>query len=55
MPCLESSNHLRDVLLGLVENNDFGRRRDECQNVTNGIDQNLVAPIGRNCYRYGDG
>jgi hypothetical protein len=43
------------VLLGLVENDDFGWRWDKSENVTNGVDQNLVAAIRWNCYRYGDG
>src|SRR5215475_2193525 len=55
MPCLESSSHLWDVLLGLIENNNFGRRRDESENMANGVDQNLVAPISWNCYRYRNG
>ena len=55
MPCLESSNHLRGVLLGLVENNDFGRRRDEGEDVAKRLDQNLAAPIRWDCYRYGHG
>src|SRR5262245_58475670 len=54
MPCLESSNHVGGVVLGLVENNYFGRRGDECENVANRVNQNLVTPIRRNRYRYGD-
>src|SRR5262245_21063803 len=52
MPIAECSNHLREVRLALVENDDFGRRRDESENVANGIDQNLITSICRNCYRY---